>query len=384
MSRVWVVGTAAVTAFGDNADVLWGELLAGKTGIRPLSRFSTEGYKTNLAACVPGLNSTGPGSLVNVLLDRLCKHLPPLPPDTLLIASTTKGGVDCLERVARGLPTAPDDIPLPALGAALRRRLGLTTPGFTVSAACASGSIALGRGAQIIASGAATSVLVVAFDAVSEFIFSGFSALQALARDACMPFDRGRSGLTLGEGAAALLLMSPDRASGEGREPVGELLGWAASNDAVHITAPARDSRGLIQAIRGALAHAGIEPGGVGAVSAHGTGTIYNDLMELNAFRAIFGERHVPVYGVKGALGHTLGAAGAIEVVIALRALAEGVVPGTVGFKDPDPAAVGMVHSEPTPLRGHRLLLTNSGFGGVNAALVLGGRPHGPRASVDG
>ena len=374
MSKVWVVGTAAVTAFGDDADALWGGLLLGKTGIRPLTRFSTEGYKTNLAACVPGLNSTGPGSLVNVLLDRLCKHLPPLPPDTLLIASTTKGGVDCLERVARGSPATPGDIPLPALGSALRRRLGLTTPGFTVSAACASGSIALGRGAQIIATGAATSVLVVAFDVVSEFVFSGFSALQALSRDACMPFDRGRSGLTLGEGAAAILLASPDRARREGREPVGELLGWAASNDAVHITAPARDSRGLIQAIGAALACAGIEPGDVCAVSAHGTGTIYNDLMELNAFRTIFGERHVPVYGVKGALGHTLGAAGAIETVIALRALAEGVVPGTAGFNDPDPAAVGMVHAEPTPLRGRRLLLTNSGFGGVNAALVLGGR----------
>jgi 3-oxoacyl-[acyl-carrier-protein] synthase II len=227
-------------------------------------------------------------------------------------------------------------------------------------------------------------VLVVAFDAVSEFIFSGFSALQALSRDACRPFDRGRSGLTLGEGAAAILLASPDRARGEGREPVGELLGWSASNDAVHITAPARDSRGLIQAIGAALACAGIEPGDVGAVSAHGTGTIYNDLMELNAFRAIFGEKHVPVYGVKGALGHTLGAAGAIETVIALRALAEGLVPGTVGFKDPDPAAVGMVHAEPAPLRRRTLLLTNSGFGGVNAALVLGVRPHGPRASVTG
>lgn len=375
MSRVWVVGTAAVTAFGDSTDVLWRELLAGSTGIRPLSRFSTECYKTSLAACVPKLRSKGPGSLVSVLIDRLCQQLPPLPPDTLLIASTTKGGVDCLERLARGQPATPDDIPLPALGAALRRRLGLTTPGFTVSAACASGSIALGRGAQIIASGAASSVLVVAFDAVSEFVFSGFSALQALAHDACMPFDRGRSGLTLGEGAAALLLASPDQARREGGEPVGELLGWAASNDAGHITAPARDSRGLIQAIGAALAHAGIEPGDVGAVSAHGTGTIYNDLMELNAFRAIFGERNVPVYGVKGALGHTLGAAGAIETVIALRALAAGVVPGTVGFKNADPAAVGMVHAEPLPLRGRRLLLTNSGFGGVNAALVLGGKP---------
>ncbi len=382
MKRVWIVGTAAVTALGDDVDALWKELLAGRTGIRPVERFSTAGYKTHLAACVPGLRSQGPGSLVTVLIDRLCKHLPPLPPDTLLIASTTKGGVDCLERVARNLPASTNDIPLPALGAALRRRLGLTIPGFTVSAACASGSIALGRGAQMIASGAVSSGLVAAFAAVSELIFSGFSALQARSQGACMPFDRGRSGLTLGEGAAALLLASPGQARSLGREPVGELLGWAASNDAVHITAPARDSRGLIQAIRAALACAGVEPGDLGAVSAHGTGTIYNDLMELNAFKAIFGKRRVPVYGVKGAIGHTLGAAGVIETVVALRALAAGVVPGTVGFKDPDPAAVGMVHMAPTPLRGRNLLLTNSGFGGVNAALVIGGRPHGPRASV--
>ena len=376
MSRVWVVGTAAVTALGDTADALWGGLLAGKSGIRSLERFPTGSYKSHLAACVPGLASPGPGSLVTALLDRLCTRLPPLPPDTLLIASTTKGGVDCLERIARGLPAAADDIPLPAPGAALRRRLGLTTPGFTVSAACASGSIALGRGAQLIASGAATSVLVVGFDALSEFIFSGFSALQALSPGPCAPFDRARSGLTLGEGAAALLLASPERARREGREPVGELLGWAASNDAVHITAPARDSRGLIQAIGAALARAGIGPDDVGGVSAHGTGTIYNDLMELNAFRAVFGEQRPPVYGVKGALGHTLGAAGAIETVVALRALAAGVAPGTVGFKDPDPAAGGMVHPEATPLRGQRILLTNSGFGGVNGALVLGGRPQ--------
>jgi 3-oxoacyl-[acyl-carrier-protein] synthase II len=374
VSRVWIVGTASVSALGDGDDRLWGGLLAGETGIRPLTRFPTEGYKTHVAACVPKLSAPGPGSLVAALLDRLCAQLPPLPPDTLLIASTTKGGVDCLERIARGEASEPDDTPLPAFGVALRRRLGLATPGFTVSAACASGSIALGRAAQLVATGAPSSVLVVAFDVVSEFVFSGFSALQALSPGACMPFDRARSGLTLGEGAAALLLASPERARAEGREPIGEVLGWAATNDAVHITAPARDSRGLIQAIKAALARAGIEPGDVGGVSAHGTGTIYNDLMELNAFRAVFGERPVPVYGVKGALGHTLGAAGAIETVVALRALADGRVPGTVGCKDPDPAAAGNVHRETAPLRGRHLLLTNSGFGGVNGALVLGGR----------
>ena len=376
MNRVLVVGGASVTALGDTTDTLWDNLLARRTGIRPLARFPTAGYGTNLAACVPELVSSGPRSMVIALLDRLCEHLPPLPPDTLLIASTTKGGVDNLERLAGGAAADADDIPLPAIGAALRRRLGLTVPGFTVSAACASGSIALGRGARIVAAGQAGAVLVVAFDVITEFVFSGFSALQALSREPCNPFDRGRTGLSLGEGAAAILLEDSAHADAEGREPLGEVLGWGATNDAVHITAPARDSRGLVQAIGAALARAGCEPRDVAGVSAHGTGTIYNDLMELNAFRAVFGERQVPVYGIKGALGHTLGAAGAVETLVALRAIAAGVVPGTVGLKDPDPAAAGRVSPDPVPLDGHRILLTNSGFGGVNGALVLGGKPR--------
>lgn len=374
MNRVLVVDGAAVTSLGESLDELWEALLAGRSGIRPLSRFSTSGYRTRVAACVPRLTAPGGGSLIDGLLDRLCRQLPPLPPDTVLISATTKGGIDELERLARGAAARPERIAPPGLAAALRRHLGLTLPGFTVSAACASGSIAIGAGARLVAAGRAAAVLVVAFDLVSEFVFSGFSALQALAPGPCRPFDRKRAGLTLGEGAAALLLAPPALARRLGREPLGEVLGWAASNDAVHITAPARDSRGLLQAIRAALAGAGVGPRAVAGVSAHGTGTVYNDLMELNAFRSVFGARRVPVYGIKGALGHTLGAAGAIEALVALRAIAAGTAPGTVGLRDPDPAAGGLVDSGPVPLCGRRVLLTNSGFGGVNGALVLGGR----------
>jgi 3-oxoacyl-[acyl-carrier-protein] synthase II len=132
----------------------------------------------------------------------------------------------------------------------------------------------------------------------------------------------------------------------------------------------------LIQAVCAALGQAGVDPRAVAGVSAHGTGTVYNDLMELAAFRTVFGARRVPVYGIQGALGHTLGAAGAIEALVALRALDAGTTPGTIGLTDPDPAAVGLVDAAPVALRGHRILLTNSGFGGVNGALVLGGRPQ--------
>ena len=166
---------------------------------------------------MPGLDLPGPGSLVTPCSTG-SGELRPLPPDTLLIASTTKGGVDCLERVARDLPTDAADIPLPALGAALRRRLGLDRPRLHGQRRLRLGERALWHGAPaVIAAGRRPAVLVVAFDVVTEFVFSGFSALQALSPGPCAPFDRGRSGLTLGEGAAALLLASRAGAAARGR-----------------------------------------------------------------------------------------------------------------------------------------------------------------------
>jgi 3-oxoacyl-[acyl-carrier-protein] synthase II len=151
------------------------------------------------------------------------------------------------------------------------------------------------------------------------------------------------------------------------------VVGWGAANDATHITAPARDGSGLIQATRQALAKAGIAPDDIAAISAHGTGTVFNDLMELTAFQAVFGTRAVPVQSVKGAIGHTLGAAGGIEVALGLKALNCRVIPPTVGFRKPEQGVAGWVSALPLPVTGPYLLTTNSGFGGVNAALVLKG-----------
>ena len=214
-------------------------------------------------------------------------------------------------------------------------------------------------------------MLVVCLDLVSEFVFSGFSALQALSPSVCRPFDRNRDGLTLGEGGAALLLMSRERAAREGRPELGIVAGWGAANDATHITAPARDGCGLIQSVRQALGRAGIEPEQIAAISAHGTATPYNDQMELTAFRALFGERSLPVHSVKGSIGHTLGAAGGIEVALGLRCLEAGTMPPTVGLLEVEEAGAGLVSNRQQPILGNYLLSTNSGFGGVNAALIL-------------
>jgi 3-oxoacyl-[acyl-carrier-protein] synthase II len=254
----------------------------------------------------------------------------------------------------------------------LARRLGVSGPACNVNAACASSTIAVARGAAAIAHGRAEAAVVVCCDLVSEFVFSGFSALRALDARPSRPFDRDRTGLTLGEGAAALLLMSRRRAARERRPVLARVLGWGTAGDAHHITAPARDGCGLVLAVRQALATAGVPADAVDGISAHGTGTIYNDAMELTAFRTLFGERHPPLHSVKGALGHTLGAAGGIEVALGIRSLATGLLPPTTGLHTAEPAAEDRVSAEVQPFAGDVLLSTNSGFGGINCALLLG------------
>jgi 3-oxoacyl-[acyl-carrier-protein] synthase II len=250
-------------------------------------------------------------------------------------------------------------------------RFGLGAPAININAACASSTVAVARASSLIAAGKSEAVLVVCLDLVSEFVFSGFSALQALTPTVCRPFDRNRDGLTLGEGGAALLLMSRERARREGRPELGIVAGWGAANDATHITAPARDGCGLIQSVRQALRRAGIAKESIAAISAHGTATVYNDQMELTAFRTLFGERAIPMHSVKGSIGHTLGAAGGIEVALGLRCLHAGRLPPTVGMLEPEEAGEGFLSRSAQPIQGSYLLSTNSGFGGVNAALIL-------------
>jgi 3-oxoacyl-[acyl-carrier-protein] synthase II len=371
MIEVCISQAQAVTGLGPDLESLWQGVLAGRSAIRPLTRFATGRYLSGNASWIEGLEPVGGRSRINPLLAQLAEGFGPLPDGCSLITASTKGSVDAMERLQAGLECDPTEIPIAGLLHRIATRFGIDNPGININAACASSTIAVARGASLIAAGKADAVLVVCLDLVSEFVFSGFSALQALSPGVCRPFDRHRDGLTLGEGAAALLLMSRERAAREGRPELGIVAGWGAANDATHITAPARDACGLIQSVRQALVRAGIEPGQIAAVSAHGTATPYNDQMELTAFRALFGECNLPVHSVKGSIGHTLGAAGGIEIALGLRCLEAGIMPPTVGLQEPEEAGVGLVSASPQPIRGSYLLSTNSGFGGVNAALIL-------------
>ncbi len=373
MSDVLVTRSAVVTGLGPDLETTWRRLLDGESSIRPVERFATRRYIARNASCVDGLESPGGRSLLYPLLERLLDGFRPVPPDCRLMTATTKGCIDTLERVCKGLPGEVADLPISAPLSWLAAKLGIRRPGVNINDACASSTVAAARAAAMIASGAAECVLVVCMDLASEFAFSGFSALQALDPAGSRPFDRDRNGLSLGEGGAALLMMSAERARREGISPIGSVAGWGVANDATHITAPARDGCGLALAVRLALVKAGIGPDDVAAVNAHGTGTVYNDRMELTAFEAVFGARTFPLNSIKGAIGHTLGAAGGIEAALALRALSDRTLPPTAGFREPEEGCRPSISALPQPIGGRYLLSTNSGFGGINAALVLEG-----------
>jgi len=247
----------------------------------------------------------------------------------------------------------------------------LDEPGAVVSAACASSSAAVAQGAAMIRDGDRDCVLVVACDNVSEFVAAGFTSLGAVDHDMARPFDRNRGGLSLGEAAAFVLLMSGERAARDERPASAEVAGWGLTGDANHMTGPARDGSGLALAVGKALCSAGIAAQEVGSISAHGTGTWYNDAMEMTAFKSVFGQRRRPTYSVKGGVGHTMGTAGLVDVIVAMKALQEGVIPPTVNLREADSDAEGWVFPEPRPCGSGITVSTNSGFGGINCALLL-------------
>jgi len=238
-----------------------------------------------------------------------------------------------------------------------------------VSVACVSGLVAIQQGVRLIQRGDADAVLVAGVDHLSAFVVAGFTALKAIDPNGCRPFDRDRGGLSPGEASAAMVLVRADHAP----PSAIRIDGWGGSNDANHLTGPSRDGSGLALAIRRALYAAGLQPRDIEYVNAHGTGTPYNDAAESLAMRAVFGEPGPPVSGAKGMLGHTLGAAGVVESILCLLAMQERLLPGTPRLAVPaEGAPAGLLREPRSVARLNHVLKLNTGFGGVNGALVFG------------
>jgi 3-oxoacyl-[acyl-carrier-protein] synthase II len=260
-------------------------------------------------------------------------------------------------------------------GDAVARDLGIGGPVQTVSAACASGSMAIGDALRAVRRGEVDVAIAGGADSLCRLTYAGFNALRAVDERACRPFRGERAGLSLGEGAAVLVLEPLDRALARGAQPVAIVAGEAATCDAHHMTAPHPEGMGAAEAIRGALADARLAPSEIDFVNAHGTGTPLNDAAECAALVAVFGDRvpGLPVTSTKSLVGHLLGTAGALEAVATILCLQKGEVHPMPDDGTADPAIrLRLVLGRPQPLaRARHALSTNLAFGGANAALVF-------------
>ncbi len=366
MKEVFIAGISAVTGLGNSLDESWEGVFCGKTAIKDIKHFDTQRIEFKKAGCIDYLWDGCYENRVLELAIKSCDGIEEIPLDSTLIWAGIKGNSEYLES------DKGNKYYLPAhYSKAIAERYKLKSERIEVNAACASSTIGIAYAAGKIAFGEAGSVLVCASDIVSRFVHMGFSALQALSPTICRPFDRDRDGLNLGDGAAAVLLADKETIDRYNLNKISRVAGWGISNDANHITGPARDGCGLILSIEKAMKMASMLPDNIQAFCAHGTGTPYNDGMELTAIESVFGKRKFPVFSIKGAIGHTLGAAGAIEAGFSSLAMQKKIVPPTVGLRNLEERAEGRFSDKPQKFGGNNILTTNSGFGGVNAALIL-------------
>jgi 3-oxoacyl-(acyl-carrier-protein) synthase len=375
---VAIAGCGATTAVGRGMDALRSALRANISGLRPSQKFDHPRFQSNIVGTTTQNDSDNPAwQLATTALTEARREahkiLAAIPAErTGLVLSTTKANIEALERISENRPCSENarrHLQGDLFAADLASAHGARGPVQCVSVACVSGLIALQQGAKMIQRGAADAVLVVGVDHLSAFVVAGFTALKAIDPTGCRPFDRDRCGLSPGEAGAAIVLGRADLAP----QSSIKIRGWGGSNDANHLTGPSRDGSGLAQAIRRALTMAGLSPSEIDYVNAHGTGTPYNDAMESEALRAVFGPACPPFSGAKGMLGHTLGAAGVVETVLCVLAMQEKILPGTPRLSVPAEGVPASLVREPRSVaRLDRVLKLNTGFGGVNGALILG------------
>ena len=394
--RAVITGVGAVTPLGDGARVLHDRWCAGETGIEagvarcagfdPAARLSRREIRRAdrfaqlaLAAGDEAVQAAG------------WDGGPPCDPGRAgCVVGTGIGGIATLESAHSILldvgpgRVPPLSIPLlmpNAAPAAVAMRHGLRGPCLGTVSACAAGAHAIGAAARLIADGDADAVVCGGAEApLTPLATAAFAAMDALSTTGVSrPFDARRDGFVMGEGAGVLVLEAAELAQARGAPVLGEVLGYGATADAHHLTAPEPDGAGAARAISAALGDAGLAPADVDYVNAHGTSTPLNDRAETAALKRALGDRagSVPVSSTKSAIGHLLGAAGAVEAVATVLALRERVAPPTLGYGEPeDGLDLDYVADGPRPLRarGRLVALSSSfGFGGHNAVLCLGG-----------
>jgi len=408
--RVVVTGMGMVTALGNDLPTTWAGIVAGQSGIRRIEAFDPTRINSQMAGEVRGfdvssvldrkeLRRTDRYAQLGLVASAEALRQAGLPERfegalaerTGVILGTGLGGVGTLiEGFTTNALRGPDRISpflvpmaIPNVGAGqVAITFGMTGPNFTTVSACATGGHAIGESSEIIRRGDADVMLAGGAEAaIFEAMVGAFASMRALSTrnddpaGASRPFDSGRDGFVIGEGAGVVILEALEHAQARGAEILAELVGYGATADASHITLPAPGGIGAVRAARRALEKAGLEPADIDHVNAHATSTPEGDKAELQAIRAIFGDhaKRVAITANKSMLGHTLGAAGAIEAIATIMSIRERCVPPTINLANIDPEGLGLdLTPNVAAPREIRAALSNSfGFGGQNTALVF-------------
>ena len=407
--RVVVTGLGAVTSLGLDAQSTWEGAVAGRSGIDWIHAFDPSEFPVRIASEVKGFE---PETVVgakdarrlerNVVLavaaareawaDAGVEGIDPARAG-ILVGSAIGGVVGVLEQEdvrrerghARVSPWYLPNVLVDSASGQIAIDLGLRGPNYAPVSACATGSHAVGEAAETIRRGDADVILAGGTEAcMHPVILAGFCAMRGLVAEeedparASRPFDATRAGFVMGEGACILLLEEYERAAARGARMYAEVLGYGTSNDAHHMAQPDPASVGVAEMMRSALARAGLEPERVGYINAHGTSTPQGDLAETNAIKAVFGSHayELAVSSTKSVLGHIFGAAGAVEAMMCVRALHEGVLPPTINYRNPDPECdLDYVPNEARRVQVDVALSNAMGLGGHNACVLLGRAP---------
>ncbi len=406
MRRVAVTGVGAVTPLGNDAPSTWDAALGGKSGIDWIRAFDATGLPVRIAAEVKDFDPSLVASPKevrklerNVLLslgaarealgDSGLNGFDPM--RVGIVFGTAIGGVSgILEQEEVRRERGPDrvspnflpNVLVDSASGQLAISLGIRGPNYAVVSACATGSHAIGEAAELIKRGDADAVLAGGAEAcMHPLILAGFTAMRGLAAEdedpprASRPFDATRAGFVMGEGACVLVLEELAGARARGATVYAEVLGYGASNDAHHMAQPEPEATGVAEMMRAALRRADVSPERVGYINAHGTSTPLGDAAETRAIKDVFGEHayELAVSSTKSMMGHTFGAAGAIEAMMCVLALHHDVLPPTINYRNPDPECdLDYVPNEAREARVDVALSNAMGLGGHNGCVLLG------------
>jgi 3-oxoacyl-[acyl-carrier-protein] synthase II len=406
MKRVAITGVGAVTPLGLDAASTWRAALAGESGIGWISTFDTDGLPVRIAGEVTGFDPTQVVSAKearklerNVLLGVAAGRealddagLNGFDPTRVgVIFGSAIGGVPGILEQAEVLRergpdrVSPNFLPnvlVDSVSGQLAISLGIKGPNYAVVSACATGSHAVGEAAEMIKRGAADAVLAGGTEScIVPLILAGFTAMRGLAVEdndptlASRPFDATRAGFIMSEGSGALLLEDWDQAERRGADIYAEVLGYGASNDAHHLAQPEPEATGVAAMMAAAIDRAGLERTSIGYINAHGTSTPLGDLAETKAIKDVFGAHayELAVSSTKSVMGHTFGAAGAIEAIMCALALRDGVLPPTINYRNPDPGCdLDYVPNDARRVQVEVALSNAMGLGGHNGCVLLG------------